>query len=72
MNIGQVYNVKFENFLNASSPPVKLEKKAKLIFESDYFYTFEYKSGSGALLRTTIDKRKYKGNNSIIEVINDK
>lgn len=67
--MNQNYNIKFENYLNASSPPLKLEKKAKLIFEGDYFYTFEYKSASGDLLRTTIDKRKYRGNNSIIEVI---
>lgn len=51
MNLGQTYKIKYTNYYTAGDVGVREERKAKLIFEGKYFYTFEYRSKSGDLLR---------------------
>ena len=65
MNLGQTYKIKYTDYYTASDIGVVEQRKAKLIFEGKHFYTFEYKSKTGDLLRVTLDKRD---NNVIQEV----
>lgn len=69
LNLGQTYKVKFVLYKTASDGGVLLERKAKLIFENSYFYTFKYKTKSGNYLRVTIDKYDYKRNPSMIQEV---
>ena len=66
MQIGQTYKIKIKQFNGDSNVPECVYKNAKLIFKGKYFYTFEYESKMGDLLRVTKYKRE---NNSIGEVI---
>lgn len=66
MNTGQVYNITFNSFLSSSIRDLKLKRKAKLIFENNFFYTFEYRTKSKEILRVTIDKLEHKNNPGLI------
>lgn len=66
MKLGQTYNIKYTNYYTAGDTGVREKRIAKLIFEGKYFYTFQYKSKMGDLLRVTLDK--YDKTNIIQEV----
>lgn len=65
--MGQAYKIMAEVYTSDSVNPVKKQVGAKLIFEGKYFYTFEYMTKSGDMLRTTIDKFDYKRNPKLIK-----
>ena len=65
MKLGQTYKIKYTSYYSSSDTGTVEKRKAKLIFEGKYFYTFEYKSKMGDLLRVCLSKRD---NNFIQEV----
>lgn len=69
LNIGQTYKIKFILYKSASDGGVLIKRDAKLIFENNYFYTFEYKTKNGDYLRVTIDKHDYRKNSSLIQEV---
>lgn len=67
MNLGQTYKIKIINYDSALGIGFSATKKAKLIFEGKHFYTFEYQSKSGEMVRTTISKFDFKKNPGLIQ-----
>lgn len=69
LKVGQTYKITFVSVKGSTDGGLVLKKIAKLIQETKYFYTFEYKSNHGDLLRVTIDKRDYKNNPKMIQEV---
>lgn len=69
MKVGQTYKIKFVSEKGSTDGRLVLKKKAKLIQETKYFYTFRYKSNQGDMLTVTIDKQDYKNNPEMIQEV---
>lgn len=69
MKVGQTYKITFVSVKGSTYSKMVIRKKAKLILETKYFYTFRYKSDHGDMLTVTIDKLDYKHNPKMIQEV---
>jgi hypothetical protein len=69
MEVGQTYKIKYIYYNTNADVGVLRQKLAKLIFKGKHFYTFEYKSKMGDMIRVTIDKHDFRRNPSMIQEV---
>jgi hypothetical protein len=69
MKVGQTYKITFVSVKGSTDSKMVIRKKAELILETKYFYTFRYKSNQGDMLTVTIDKQDYKNNPEMIREV---
>lgn len=69
MKVGQTYKITFVSVKGSIDSKMVIRKKATLILETKYFYTFRYKSDHRDMLTVTIDKQDYKNNPKMIQEV---